>query len=110
MQARGVEVDNSSLNRWVLKYTPALDQAFGQRKRLVGTNWRTATGLGLPRRPAPGRGVYAQRSMEILVLSGRQSRPNGLRPPDYQARAQSRVALSTQGHRPMWRAAEDHAR
>ena len=53
MQARGVEVDNSSLNRWVLKYTPALDQTFGQRKRLVGTNWRTATGLGLPRRPAP---------------------------------------------------------
>ena len=44
MQARGVEVDNSSLNRWVLKYTPSLDQAFGQRKRLVVTSWRMARG------------------------------------------------------------------
>ena len=40
MQERGVEVDHSSLNRWVLKYTPALDKAFRQRKRAVGTSWR----------------------------------------------------------------------
>ena len=40
MQARGVEVDHSSLNRWVLKYTPDLDKAFRQRKRSVGTSWR----------------------------------------------------------------------
>ena len=33
MQERGVEVDHSSLNRWVIKYTPALDKAFRQRKR-----------------------------------------------------------------------------
>jgi putative transposase len=33
MQERGVEVDHSSLNRWVLKYTQLLDQAFRQRKR-----------------------------------------------------------------------------
>ena len=40
MQERGVEVDHSSLNRWVLKYTPALDKAFRQRKRAVGISWR----------------------------------------------------------------------
>ena len=40
MQERGVEVDHSSLNRWVLKYTPLLEQAFRQRKRPVGTSWR----------------------------------------------------------------------
>jgi len=40
MQERGVEVDHSSLNRWVLKYTPALEKVFRQRKRLVGTSWR----------------------------------------------------------------------
>ena len=40
MQERGVEVDHSSLNRWVIKYTPALDKAFRQRKRSVGTSWR----------------------------------------------------------------------
>jgi putative transposase len=40
MQERGVEVDHSSLNRWVLKYTPILDKVFRQRKRPVGTSWR----------------------------------------------------------------------
>lgn len=39
MAERGVEVDHSSLNRWVLKYTPLLEMAFRQRKRLVGTSW-----------------------------------------------------------------------
>ena len=33
MQERGVEVDHSSLNRWVLKYAQLLDQVFRQRKR-----------------------------------------------------------------------------
>ena len=47
MQERGVEVDHSSLNRWVLKYTPALDKTFRQRKRSVGASWRMALGLPL---------------------------------------------------------------
>ena len=46
MQERGGEVDHSSLNRWVPKYTPALDKAFRQRKRAVGTSWRLALALG----------------------------------------------------------------
>jgi transposase-like protein len=40
MEERGVEVDHSSLNRWVLKYAPLLDQAFRARKRRVGGGWR----------------------------------------------------------------------
>ncbi len=40
MQDRGVTVDHSSLNRWVLKYTQLLDQAFRQCKRSVGRSWR----------------------------------------------------------------------
>ena len=40
MKERGVEVDHSSLNRWVLKYTPQLEKAFRQRKRPVGSSWR----------------------------------------------------------------------
>ena len=47
MQERGVEVDHSSLNRWVIKYTPALDKAFRQRKRSVGVSWRMALGQPL---------------------------------------------------------------
>ena len=48
MQERGVEVDHSSLNRWVLKFTPALDKTFRQRKRSVGSSWRMALALGHP--------------------------------------------------------------
>ena len=44
MQKRGVEVDHSSLNGWVRKFTPALDKTFRQRKRSVGTSWRMALG------------------------------------------------------------------
>ena len=40
MKERGVEVDHSSLNRWVLKYTQELDKAFRQRKRPVSGSWR----------------------------------------------------------------------
>ncbi len=42
MQARGVEVDHSSLNGWVRTYMTALDKAFGHRMRSVGTRWRMA--------------------------------------------------------------------
>ena len=40
MQERGVEVDHSTLNRWVLKYVPFLEQQFRARKRPVGCRWR----------------------------------------------------------------------
>ena len=40
VQERGVDVDHSSLNRWVLKFTPAFDKTFRQRKRAVDTSWR----------------------------------------------------------------------
>jgi transposase-like protein len=40
MEERGVEVDHSTLNRWVLKYVPQLDQEFRARKRPVGSSWR----------------------------------------------------------------------
>ena len=40
MEERGVEVDHSTLSRWVLKYVPLLEQAFRMRKRRVGGSWR----------------------------------------------------------------------
>ena len=40
MEERGVEVDHSTLNRWVLKYAPLLEQEFRARKRQVGCSWR----------------------------------------------------------------------
>ena len=40
MEERGVEIDHSTVNRWVLKYVPLLEQAFHRRKRPVGVSWR----------------------------------------------------------------------
>jgi putative transposase len=40
MQERGVSVDHATINRWVLKYTPRLEEAFHRRRRPVGRSWR----------------------------------------------------------------------
>jgi putative transposase len=40
MEERGVEVDHSTLNRWVIKYVPLLEQEFRARKRPMGGSWR----------------------------------------------------------------------
>jgi putative transposase len=40
MEERGVEVDHSTINRWVVKYSPQLGEAFHRRKRAVGRSWR----------------------------------------------------------------------
>jgi putative transposase len=40
MQERGVAVDHATVNRWVLKYSPQLEQAFHHRKRPVWMSWR----------------------------------------------------------------------
>jgi putative transposase len=40
MQERGVSVDYSTINRWVIKYRPQLEEAFHRRKRPVWISWR----------------------------------------------------------------------
>ena len=40
MEERGVEVDHSTINRWVIKYSPLLEEAFHRRKRQVWLSWR----------------------------------------------------------------------
>jgi putative transposase len=40
MQERGVAVDHATINRWVLKYAPQLEEAFHRRKRPVWISWR----------------------------------------------------------------------
>jgi putative transposase len=40
MQERGVAVDHATINRWVLKYAPQLEEAFHHRKRPVWVSWR----------------------------------------------------------------------
>src|SRR3989442_11582401 len=40
MEERGVHVDHSTVNRWVIKYSPQLEEAFHRRKRPVWVSWR----------------------------------------------------------------------
>jgi putative transposase len=40
MGERGVAVDHSPLNRWVLKYAPEFEKQFRRRQRPVGRSWR----------------------------------------------------------------------
>jgi putative transposase len=40
MEERGVFVDHATVNRWVIKYSPPLEEAFHHRKRPAGHSWR----------------------------------------------------------------------
>jgi len=40
MQERGVFVDHSSINRWAIRFLPALEKFFRKHKRPVGVSWR----------------------------------------------------------------------
>src|ERR1700761_9615962 len=40
MAERGIEVDHSSVHRWVIKLVPLLEKAFRRHKRPVGKSWR----------------------------------------------------------------------
>ena len=40
LQERGVLVDHSSINRWAIRFLPALEKIFRKHKRPVGVSWR----------------------------------------------------------------------
>jgi putative transposase len=40
MAERGVPVDHATIQRWVVKYSPLLEEAFHRRKRPVWVSWR----------------------------------------------------------------------
>jgi putative transposase len=40
LKDRGLGVDHATIQRWVVKFTPALEKAFQKKKRKVGKSWR----------------------------------------------------------------------
>jgi putative transposase len=40
MKERGVSVDHSTLNRWVIKYAPEIEKQFRARTLPIGKSWR----------------------------------------------------------------------
>jgi putative transposase len=37
---RGLQIDHSSIQRWVVKFTPELEEAARKKKKPVGSSWR----------------------------------------------------------------------
>jgi putative transposase len=66
MAERGIEVDHSSVHRWVIKLLPVFEKAFRNRKRPVGKSWRVDETYR-----------QGQRPMEILVPCCRQDGKHG---------------------------------
>jgi putative transposase len=60
MQERGVSVDHTTVNRWVVKYSPPLEAAFHRRKRSVWLSWR----LGETYIRAKGEWKYLYRAVD----------------------------------------------
>ncbi len=60
MEERGVSVDHSTVNRWVIKYSPQLEAQFHRRKRLVWTSWR----MDETYIKVQGRWVYLYRAVD----------------------------------------------
>ena len=60
MEERGVSVDHSTVNRWVIKYSPQLEAEFYRRKRSVWTSWRMDETYIKVR----GRWVYLYRAVD----------------------------------------------
>ena len=58
MRERGVHVDHSTVNRWVIKYSPPLEDAFHRRKRPVRVQL------------ADGRDLYQGQGGVALSVSG----------------------------------------
>ena len=40
MEERGVELDHATVNRWVIKYSPALEAKLRKSKKPVGKSWK----------------------------------------------------------------------
>ncbi len=60
MGERGVAVDHSTLNRWVIRYAPAFEKVFRRRQQPVGRSWR----LDETYVKIKGKGAYLYRAVD----------------------------------------------
>ena len=76
MGERGVAVDHSTLNRWVIKYAPEFAKVFRRRQRPVGRSWR----LDETYVKIKGKSAYLYRAVVRSVpLKWPRARDEGLR-------------------------------
>jgi putative transposase len=76
MGERGVAVDHSTLNRWVIKYAPEFEKQFRCRQRAVGKSWR----LDETYVKIKGKWAYLYRAvLRSVPAKWRRARDEGLR-------------------------------
>ena len=63
MSERGVTVDHSTLNRWVLKYAPECEKQFRRRQLPVRRSWR----LDETHVKIKGKGAYLYRAVGSAI-------------------------------------------
>src|SRR5215475_3539717 len=95
-EERGVELDHATINRWVIKYSPQLEEAFHRRKRPVWVSWRMDE-------------TYIKVKGEWRSGCG-QARKDGRLSPHRAARRERSEAIFDQGDPPPWCSREDHDR
>ena len=49
LKEQGIDVDHTTIYRWVIKYVPLLIKKFRKHKLKVGENWQLDETLGRPR-------------------------------------------------------------
>jgi transposase-like protein len=65
MEERGVSVDHATIQRWVVKYSPQMEEAFHRRKRPVWVSWRMdETYIKIK-----GQWYYLYRAVDKIFLS-----------------------------------------
>jgi putative transposase len=60
MEERGVPIDHATIQRWVVKYSPQLEEGFHRRKRPVWVSWR----LDETYMKVKGEGRYLYRAVD----------------------------------------------
>ncbi len=78
MEERGVSLDHSTIQKWVVHYAPLLENAFRKRKKPVGVSWRMDETYIKVR----GQWVYLYRAVDKegntidFMLSEKRDRPS----------------------------------
>src|SRR5947199_9860002 len=81
LEERGVPIDHATIQRWVVKYSPQLEEAFHRRKRPVWVSWR----MDETYIKVKGHWYYLYRAVDKtgqtidFLLTGRRDEEAGLR-------------------------------
>lgn len=81
MDERGVDMDHSTVQKWVVYYAPQLEHSFRKRKKPVGSSWR----MDETYIKVNGKSVYLYRAVDKegntsdFMLSEKRDRPSALK-------------------------------